>query len=83
MNYMKRRKPLGALVASFIKDEYEKSGMSKWAFGTKYGITHPTIQKILESKEELILKSNTIDSILIEFDITLVELSKKYGEYYD
>ncbi|NMA73810.1 MAG: hypothetical protein GX963_06525 [Bacteroidales bacterium] len=80
---MKRRKPLGALIASFIKDEYEKSGMSKWAFGTKHGITHPMIQKILESSEELILKSNTIDSILIEFDLTLVELADRYVEYYE
>ncbi len=80
---MKHRKPLGELVTSFIKDEYEKSGLSMWAFGTKHGITHPTIQKILEFEEEIVLKSTTIDSILTEFNLTLVELSEKYGEYYE
>ena len=76
------RKPLRMLIAEHVTYEFNDSGLTVREFAKKYGVPPTTIQKLRYVTNDSI-SSHSVDVLLQQMNVSLVDLINKYDEYID
>ncbi|MDE8245145.1 helix-turn-helix domain-containing protein [Erysipelothrix rhusiopathiae] len=75
-----QRKPLRSVISTFVAEEFYSSDLTMREFAKKYGLSLGNLQKLLSSDTKG-FNINTVDNILNGFNVSLITILEKYGEY--